>query len=269
MARYGSDNRRLVVGLAVGALVFSALAASGALTTISRPVTRAFLTLAGPLHGAGAAMSGWFGRLAAGCDPEDWRGKYEELKTEQAKLLALAAENASLKEAVAYRETAGTNVVTARVVNESGDDYSRAIIIDRGSADGLVVGQPAITGNGIIVGKIIDVGANSAVIQPLTDSRSRLAVTVQNTQETIGVLEGERGLGLIISLIPQAETVLEGDTVITSGLEPGIPRGLTVGIVGKVTASTQDPFQTASIQPFKASLHPTYVQVVRTTATER
>ena len=79
---------------------------------------------------------------------------------------------------------------------------------------------------------------------------------------TIGVLEGDRGLSMAITLIPQSEKLAPGDAVITSGIEPGIRRGLAVGTIEKVNRATQDPFQSADVIPFRSLSHPVFVQVL-------
>lgn len=85
---------------------------------------------------------------------------------------------------------------------------------------------------------------------------------MQNATDTAGVLEGDRGLSMAIDLIPQAEQLSPGDIIVTSGIEPGVRRGLVVGTVEKISKRTQDPFQSAAVAPFSAGSHPSFVQVL-------
>jgi rod shape-determining protein MreC len=263
------SRRKLLLWSAPVTALFLA-AAAGWLGWLGTPIKRAALSVAAPIHAAGINASSALRRLTTGRDGSDdeMTAEVERLKLENSKLLALLTENQELKASLGYSERGNLNAVTAKVVYETGDDTRREIVIDRGSADGIEVGQPAIVGDGIIVGKVGSVGPTSSSVRLLSDSRSRLAVTVQNAQDTLGVLEGDRGLSMSIELIPQTEYLIPGDTVITSGLEPGIGRGLAVGTVDKVEASTQDPFQSASVQPYRAALHPTIVQVIVESVTE-
>ena len=259
----GRRKRRVLVILALGALL--AAASLGWFGWLSGPVGWVTARISGPLHTAGAAVSNGAARLRffASSDECTLRDELDKLRAENAKLAALAEENDSLKAAVGYKDRAPASLVAARVIAESGADTLRTMAIDRGSDDGLAVGDPVVTGDGLLVGKVHDVEAKTATVLRLEDSRSRLAVTVQNLQETIGILEGQRGLSAVITLIPQAEVISPGDSVVTSGIEPGVPRGLIVGTVEKVEKRNQDPFQTALIRPFPEAVHPIMVAVLR------
>lgn len=267
MNKRSRTKRLTVIALAVLAAVFFQL--SGWLTPLYDPFSRLLLTIAAPIHAAGNGFSGFFGRFFGGDgDPAALRQTIDGLRAENAKLLALASENSALKAALAFQERGTDEIIMARVVYESDENDARLLVMDRGSSDGVALGLPVVTGNGVIIGKIMAVRRQSSTVMPLMDTRSRLAVAAQNSQETLGVLEGDRGLSMSISLIPQAENLSPGDTVITSGLEPGIRRGLVVGVIEKVNRSTQDPFQSASVVPFNSTLHPLFVQIIRSSQDE-
>ena len=123
-------------------------------------------------------------------------------------------------------------------------------------------GQPAVTGDGVLVGKVAAVTPLSATVMLLTDPRSRLAVALLDAEGTIGLLEGDRGTSLRIGLIPQESAVSPDDLVITSGLETGIRRGLVVGTVDQVSSGAQDPFQTALVRQSAAAARPLYLTVL-------
>jgi len=237
---------------------------SGWLNPVYAPLTGLLTRLAAPFHTAGSGLSRVFGHNAgeADADPASLRATIEQLQIENVKLKALASENESLKAALAFKELGQDRAVPAQVIYETVEDESRLLVLDKGLSDGLRPGQPVIAGNGVIAGKILTARQRTSVVLPLTDSRSRLAVAVLNSPETLGLLEGDRGLSMAVTLIPQAVTVSPGDTVITSGLEPGIRRGLVVGTVENVDKPTQDPFQSANVLPFPSATHPLLVQVL-------
>ena len=260
-------RRPAVTALIILAVVFIYM--SGWLRPVIDPLARVLLAAAAPLHGAGAAVSRAWDGLAAGNGraADELRAENGSLQVENAKLRALIAENDQLKASLDYHQkNGGDDAVTARVVYESGDEGSRSLVLDKGSDDGLAAGQPVITGAGVIVGKISAAGRLTSTVTPLMDSSSRLAVTVENAQDTLGVLAGDRDLSMAVTLIPQTEQLSPGETVITSGLEAGIRRGLAVGTVEKVDRSTEQPFQSANIIPFTSAQHPLFVQVLRTAA---
>ncbi len=251
--------------IAAGALVLI-MAAVGWLTPILEPAARGLLTIAAPVRAAALSARAEAEKISGqqpACDPAA-AGREEALKIENAKLRAAVAENEAMKQALGFKPAPEETLVAARVIYESGDEWSRLFVIDRGADDGLAPDQPVIVGDGVIIGKIFRAGKLTSTVLPLADSRSRLAVTVQNSKETMGALEGDRGLSMSMTLVPQTEDLSPGDAVVTSGIERGIRRGLIVGVIDKVTKSTQDPFQSASVSPLGQTAHPLVVQVIKT-----
>ena len=252
MSRRKPTRTIVVIATLTGAATL--LFVSGVMRPITSAVAGVVLKIAGPLYSAGATITR---------EPAD--KALESLQVENAKLKMLLAENDTLKTALGFKERTGDNAVLARVVSRTSDDIFHGLVIDRGTEDGIAADQPVIFGDGIIIGKIIEVKPRSASVLLLTDTRSKLAVSIENAKETTGVLEGDRGLSMMITLIPQTEAVAVNDVIVTSGIEPGIRRGLVIGTIEKVSRETQDPFQTAVVVPFHIASAPTFVQVLRNT----
>lgn len=231
---------------------------------VGRPFTIVFSAVAVRVHATGVAVRrGWdevFDRHGTTADLER---EIERLTMENAKLKTLEADNAALKTALGYAEQGGIRGTVARVLSESAEqDGERAIILDKGMRDGIVPGQPVVSASGVVIGKITRAKNHAATCLLLTDSRSRLAVAVQNGDETVGVLQGDRGLAMEVTFIPQSTTISKGDTVITSGIEPAVRRGLVVGTVQSVHKNSQDPFQTATVDPLPSARYPIFVTVL-------
>lgn len=248
---------------AIAAVIVLLLAATGILAAAFSPVRTGLMAVAAPLAAWGGALAG---NTPAARDAAAMRADIESLRAENARLKQLRTENDDLKAALGFREEAKDDLVTARVIARTTDDIFHGLVIDRGSEDGVHPGQPVVAGDGVIVGKIYAVRGRTASVLLLTDSKSRLAVTIHDDAGTVGVLEGERGLGVRVSLIPASAKIAPGDPVSTSGLEPGVRRGLLIGTVDQVLKNAQDPFQSAIVVPFTASLNPSYVQVIRDAA---
>ncbi len=249
---------------AVIAIVAVLLLAMGAFKPVSAPLKRLVANAAAPAYAAGAGISRAAARLfdSSEKDKAALESQIDQLRIENAKLRELAVENGALKTAIGYSEKSGLKPLTARVISESDEDVFHGLVIDRGADDGVKPDQPVVVGEGIVIGKIFETKAGTASVLLLSDSRSRLAVTVQSSSGTAGVLEGDRGLSMTINLIPQTVTLSPGDTVVTSGIEAGIRRGLAVGVIDKVVQHTQDPFQSATVLPFDSAAHPPFVQVL-------
>lgn len=153
--------------------------------------------------------------------------------------------------------------ITAKVIGKNPEPNLQSIIINKGSKDGLIVGLSLITDDGLMVGKISKVKRNSAEAILINDSRSRIAAMVQNEFNSQGVVVGEHGLSLKMELIPQNELIQEEDVVVTSGLEPTIPRGLVIGKITRITSESNSFFQTAWVQPLVRIENLTVVSILK------
>jgi rod shape-determining protein MreC len=139
--------------------------------------------------------------------------------------------------------------VTASIVSRSIGSEASTFVIDRGTDDGISVGLPAISGDGILIGKVVAASQGSATVRVISDRDSATAVTLLNGTRTIGVANGISGALLSLRYIPQDELIETNDIVVTSGLETSVPSGLIVGIVNEVVTDPTAPFQSAVLEP--------------------
>jgi rod shape-determining protein MreC len=248
--------------LAVAGIVLVA-GAGRLIEPLGRPFAIVLAAAAAPLHGAAVSFRRTIDALSGSkSDVVSLQARIEQLTTENAALKTLEADNAALKTALGYKERSGVSGHLARVLSETGEEGERAIIIDKGSEDGIKEGQPVVVGDGAVIAKVARVGDHAATCLLLNDARSRLAVAVQNRDETIGVLQGDRGISMEVTYIPQGASIAPGDTVITSGIEPAVRRGLVVGTIRDIRKNSQDPFQTATVDPLPSSRYPIFVTVL-------
>ncbi len=143
-------------------------------------------------------------------------------------------------------------VVAAVIARESiaeDTEEGQDLVINKGSHDGISLGQGAVSDEGVIIGKVIEVKENSAKICLTTSPECKLAAAIQNQTRTQGVTDGDLGLTIKMNYIPQLEKIATGDTVITSGLGGSIPRGLVIGKVIDVRNESNEVWQDATIEP--------------------
>lgn len=136
--------------------------------------------------------------------------------------------------------------VSGKVIGKDPDNL-QILILNKGENDGLKKGLPAITGDGILIGKIVEVEATTSKILLLTDSQSQVASLIQNSDKTEGLVKGEHGLSLKMELIPQDKEIKTGEWVVTSGSESYIPSGLVIGKIDQISKKPGDLFQAASV----------------------
>jgi rod shape-determining protein MreC len=230
-------------------------------------------------HGAGSAVRGSLFFIA---NPvlktsrgfaEGFRGLFGflgsigSLKNENEKLiknnLALTAENTRLadveKENAELRKEAGLlprekyDLEAVAITGEDSLGASGSFLVDKGSMSGLQEGMPVIIENGILIGKINQVFPGSARVTSITDRDSAINGEILESGAK-GIVKGTYGLGIMMDMISQTEIVKNGDTVITSGLGGGTPRGLFIGKIGQTSQSEDKLFQRATIiSPVEAS----------------
>jgi rod shape-determining protein MreC len=179
-------------------------------------------------------------------DNEDLKHQLNQVIYDKSQLASYKIENEKLRSLLNFKEGKDFELILADVI---GKDTNRVntLIINRGTKDGVKDGAAAVVDNGIIIGKVIEAKENLAIILLLTDKLSQLAVSTQDINKASGLAEGEYGLSLKVSLIPQDLAIKEGDLFITSGTETGIPRGLIIGKVNRITSKENELFKSATI----------------------
>ena len=125
-------------------------------------------------------------------------------------------------------EAAGTELGRT-IANVIGRPDQVAFIIDKGTSDGVAVGQPVIDTNGFVVGSVRTVTGGSATVVPITAGPEGVTVLIG---EQIGILfpqiaSDEMRLEILDARFP----VLATDKVLTSAASIRFPAGLPVGEV--------------------------------------
>lgn len=249
-------------------LAAAGLLAGGALFVILPPLTPARDALARLALAPGEAVAAAGARIASiwtRAAPEDvaaLRAERDVLVVENARLRIQAQEAEELRGMLSYQERDRQRLQPARIIGRSGDLAIQAVVIDRGSDDGIAPGMAVIVGDGFYVGTVRKTAPRTAVVLLALDGRNRVAAAVQNGSRTVGYVEGGRGLGMALRLIPQDEKIDPGQLVVTSGLDPAVPRGLIIGRVERVSREPQEPFQTAVISQIVAAERNATVAVV-------
>ncbi|MBD3311724.1 MAG: rod shape-determining protein MreC [Candidatus Magasanikbacteria bacterium] len=189
---------------------------------------------------------------------EEMKTKYKELEdkllsvqVDQVQLDLLKEENQKLRTQLNfYDEHNNYEYIGAEVVGENIDPVGSTVILDKGQNYNINEGDPVIVNNGIIIGRILRVEEDISVVRLINDSQSKIAATLTNEDRSIGLVEGGYGISVRMNFIPQNEKINVGDTVVTSGLEEGVPRGLLIGNVEVVEKEAYQPFQKAVLSPF-------------------
>jgi rod shape-determining protein MreC len=164
---------------------------------------------------------------------------------------ALQQENQRLRELLNATRGRAYNFQFAEMKRVDLDPYSHKIWIDRGSNDGVVIGQAVIDGLGI-VGQVEDVHLFLSAVRLISDPDHALPVQINRTGlRTVAYGSGDTG-HLLMPNVPLQADVTEGDMIVTSGLGDRFPTGFPVGEVERVVRNRGDTFATVYMRPFAA-----------------
>lgn len=136
----------------------------------------------------------------------------------------------------------------ARIIARSLPDTA-TVRIDKGSSDGIALGNAVVVDDGHLLGVVTEVRATSADVRLVHSSQSHVPSMIVGHSRTIGLVSGEGGSLLHMDYIPQDAVIGEENLVVTSGLEGEIPANLVIGVVTSVIQEETSPFLQALIEP--------------------
>lgn len=164
---------------------------------------------------------------------QELRRELRQMKAWKEAALQLEQENARLLNLNNVRLDAQLSYVTGVVMADSGSPFRQSVLLNVGTRDGIVDGWAATDGLGL-VGRITGVGHQTSRVMLLTDSNSRIPVTVQPLGQT-ALLRGDNTASPPLEFLESPDKVRPGDRVISSGDGGVFPAGLLVGHVAMGT----------------------------------
>jgi rod shape-determining protein MreC len=148
-------------------------------------------------------------------------------------LAALRAENAQLRRLLEARERLPRPATLAEILYQGRDPFSRRVIIDKGSRQGIAPGQAVIDDVGVI-GQVTRVHPWLAEVTLITDKEQRTPVeVVRNGLRAVIYGGGDKGT-LDLSYTATNADVQSDDLLVTSGIDGTFPPGLPVAKVSKI-----------------------------------
>jgi rod shape-determining protein MreC len=165
------------------------------------------------------------------------RNEVEQLRGINLQANEALAENERLRKMIGYQQAAHQfDMVAARVIGRESDTWSRMIVIDRGTMNGIANDMPVVTPQGL-VGRVVEAGMNSSKVQLILDPRSSVGTIVQRAESRVtGIVQGDMDNPTMPQMvnIPKNADVVEGDVIVTSGFGGIYPKGIIVGLVSSL-----------------------------------
>lgn len=175
------------------------------------------------------------------------RREMDQLRQQLLSTREIEKENERLRDLLHFTTQVKYQTVPARVVGRDPTQWYRAVLIDKGSRDGLKIHMPVVNHEGL-VGKIVDLSASMAQVQLIVDFSSRVGGMLQESRE-VGILSGKGTAGCRLLYISRNAKVAPGERVLTSGVGSLYPKGLLIGKVREVTLEKGGLYQKAQIDP--------------------
>jgi rod shape-determining protein MreC len=164
------------------------------------------------------------------------------------RLEALQEENNQLRRLLDAQERLPSRSVFAEILYAGRDPFSRKVIIDKGSQNGIQAGQPVIDDVGVI-GQVTRVYLLMSEVTLLSDKDQAIPLQVQRNGLRAVAYGGAEGGMLDLRFMAANADIRNGDTLVTSGIDGTYPPGLPVATVARIERDAAYAFAKISLAP--------------------
>ncbi|MGB7542278.1 MAG: rod shape-determining protein MreC [Burkholderiales bacterium] len=163
---------------------------------------------------------------------------------------SLRAENAQLRRLFEARQRLPQKSTFAEILYSGRDPFSRKIVIDKGSQQGIQAGQPVVDDVGVI-GQVTRVYPLLAEVTLITDKEQVIPVqVVRNGLRAVAYGGGNGGDGTLdLRFMTANADIQTGDVLVTSGIDGTYPPGLPVAKVARIERDAAYAFANISCTP--------------------
>lgn len=246
--------------LTVAVVLLAGAIAAAALASGTSPLTSAVGTVFSPLSDAAAYISDKFDNFKGGfISSRSYMDRVEELEEQVADYQSKLVDYEKLQKQVeAYEKFLGVKeknpdfqFVAGTVIGRDAADVFGSFVLNCGSADGVAVGDPVISGE-YLIGIVHETSPTSCTVLSVCDPKFSAAAYEIRTGEA-GYTQTTTKLGvqgvLKLSGLERDTAVAEGGIVCTSGVGGVFPRGLIIGTVTTVQKEEGDISYYAEVKP--------------------
>lgn len=138
----------------------------------------------------------------------------------------------------------------AKVIHNSVNQVNNYIELHRGRLQGISPDMGVIDINDAVIGTVVDVSNNYAVVMSLLHEQSNLSARLKRGGETGNVIYDGKTPGILyLKDISRFAKITAGDTIVTSGFSDKFPRGLLVGFVKDIINDKSSSTYTVRLKP--------------------
>jgi len=178
----------------------------------------------------------------------------DRLQQDNDRLQALQPEIDQLTAILQIKNGFSYHTLAAAVIGRERPDVGRIVTIDRGTSDGIAVGDVVVGPGGALAGRVLDASPTTAHVTLINDPKSTVTGMIESSR-AIGEVNGQLGGVLQMTNIDSTERVAIGDKIVTAGIVLGsgirspYPKGLPIGDVFDVQRNANAVVQTAFLAP--------------------
>lgn len=175
--------------------------------------------------------------------------KNRALKNDLVRAKELEEENDFLRQGLSLQKVITPKKLLLASIIGKGSFFSQyAVVIDKGSNDGIHGGEAVIINPNVLVGIIENVFPRRSVIKLLFDTN--FSLPGKTLEGVNGVITGNVGGKVLFgNILPQA-SLNQGSIVVTGNERPGVPANLLIGEVEKIISQPTDVFVQTQLKTF-------------------
>jgi rod shape-determining protein MreC len=152
--------------------------------------------------------------------------------------------------------------LSAEVLYDAPDPYTRKVVLDRGSNHGVAMGAPVIDQTGVL-GQVTRVYPLTSEVTLVTDRDAAVPVINSRSKQRGAAYGLPTAQGMELRFMAGNADVQVGDQLITSGLDGVYPADLPVAKVIKVDRRADSAFARILLAPMAKPDNPRHVLVLR------
>jgi len=176
------------------------------------------------------------------------------------KLNLIKKDNIRLRKILSLQESSNNDNISAAVISRKTGGWWRQIILNKGSKDGVEIGN-IVTGPGGLLGRVNNTSLFTSSVTLLTSPESKLGVWVDRSQ-TNGILVGSGDNYPSLILYSKDADIKVGDFVSSSPASSLLPPNIPIGVVQSIDKTLQSK-KTAKISLLAKPNLIDWVQILR------
>lgn len=259
MKKFFSNNGIWI--LAAAAAIAVILCIMSAISSGTGFLHNAAGAVASPFRAARTAVSNWVTGIGDHFDNVDrlqtendeLRRQVADLEKQLRQAQTDSEENVRLRQLLGLHQQHNDFVFeTALITERSSSNWSSSATLNKGTHNGVVIGDCVVDAQGYLVGVVTEAGSNWCKVSSLLDTSTQFGAFIFRTGETavtMGDLELMNRGKLKLGYLSDNPDLINGDLIVTSGLGGFYPSGLVIGSVEELQTDDSGMSQYAVLQP--------------------